>query len=85
MSKLVKYLSVPSVVAGVLALNNPPAFACGGISDVGCNLTHGGLSPSNIVKQGEEAPQDIGHPAEKAGRAPADAPRPRPTPAVKDR
>ncbi len=61
-------LSAVSLVALVSATNNPPAFACGGIFDARCNLSHGGLSPSNIGKQAEKAGQDVGHTAEKAAQ-----------------
>jgi hypothetical protein len=45
----------------------PAAFACGGIFDP-CSLTHGGLSPGNIFKQGEKAVQDTGKTLEKASQ-----------------
>lgn len=58
----VKDLSaIASIVAGVLAFNSAPVFACGGIFDAACNLSHGGLSPSNIQKQAEKAGQDATH------------------------
>jgi hypothetical protein len=34
-----------------MALAVTPAFACSGILDIKCNLTHGGLSPGVIAKQ----------------------------------
>jgi Domain of unknown function (DUF4157) len=44
------------------------AFACGGIFDVACNVTHGGMSPGNIVKQTEKAGQDTINTVAKAGQ-----------------
>jgi hypothetical protein len=49
------------------------AFACGGIFDVACNVTHGGLSPGNIVKQTEKAGQDTANTVAKAGQDVANA------------
>jgi hypothetical protein len=39
-----------------LSMSN--VLACGGFFDAKCNLTHGGLSPSNILKQTQQAAQD---------------------------
>jgi len=50
-----------------------PAFACGGIFDVACNVTHGGLSPGNIVKQTQKAGQDTANTVAKAGQDVANA------------
>jgi len=44
------------------------AFACGGIFDVACNLSHGGLSPDNIARQTEKAVQDTANTVQKAGQ-----------------
>lgn len=63
-----KHSYLASAAAFVLAVSSAPGFACGGVFDVGCNLSHGGLSPSNLGKQAEKAGQDIGHTAEKAGQ-----------------
>jgi hypothetical protein len=42
------------------------AFACGGVFDVACNLTHGGMSPDNIARQAQKAGQDIANTGAKA-------------------
>jgi hypothetical protein len=52
------------IQAGLLILLNAlvpasPAFACGGIFDVACNLQHGGMSPGNIANQTKKAGQDV--------------------------
>lgn len=44
------------------------AFACGGIFDAACNLSHGGLSPGNIAKQTQQAGQDTINTVAKAGQ-----------------
>ena len=49
------------------------AFACGGVLDVGCNVTHGGLSPGNIAKQTQKAGQDAANAVAKAGQDVANA------------
>lgn len=49
------------------------AFACGGIFDVACNVTHGGMSPGNIVKQTQQAGQDAANTVAKAGQDVANA------------
>jgi hypothetical protein len=49
------------------------AFACGGIFDVACNVTHGGLSPGNIVKQTEKVGQDAANTVAKANQDVANA------------
>jgi hypothetical protein len=49
------------------------SYACGGIFDAACNLTHGGLSPNNIAKQGEKAVQDTANTVAKAGQDVANA------------
>jgi hypothetical protein len=49
------------------------AFACGGVFDAACNVTHGGLSPSNIAKQTQKAGQDAGNTVAKAGQDVANA------------
>lgn len=49
------------------------AFACGGIFDAKCNLTHGGLSPGNIAKQTQKAGQDAANAVAKAGQDVANA------------
>jgi len=51
---------VSAIVAGLLAFNSAPVFACGGVFDVACNLQNGGMSPSNIGKQLDKAGQDAG-------------------------
>jgi hypothetical protein len=61
-------LPIALLVALSASIAPSVTFACGGIFDVGCNLTHGGLSPDNIVKQGEKAVQDTGKTLEKAGQ-----------------
>jgi uncharacterized protein DUF4157 len=35
------------------AIGSTKAFACGGIFDVACNLSHGGMSPQNLQRQGQ--------------------------------
>lgn len=37
----------------ISALRSSSAFACGGIFDAACNLSHGGLSPKNLANQGQ--------------------------------
>jgi hypothetical protein len=49
------------------------AFACGGILDAACNLSHGGLSPSNIAKQTQKAGEDTVSTVAKAGQDVANA------------
>jgi hypothetical protein len=54
-------ISVSRIALGIsLSVLMPAstAFACGGVFDVACNLSHGGLSPNNIQKQVEKAGQD---------------------------
>lgn len=57
----------------VVSLGAPPAIACGGIFDVACNLSNGGLSPGNIGEQLGQAGEDIGSTVDKAGQDVADA------------
>lgn len=45
------------IVLGIFG--NSPAFACGGILDVICNLNNGGLSPENIANQTRESVQNV--------------------------
>jgi hypothetical protein len=49
------------------------ALACGGVFDVACNLSHGGLSPNNIIKQTQKAGQDTANTVAKAGQDVANA------------
>jgi hypothetical protein len=60
------------VSSGALSLS-PPALACGGFLDAACNLSHGGLSPGNVVKQVEHAGQDTINTVQKAGQDVANA------------
>jgi hypothetical protein len=66
------FLITLSMALGPLSMASP-AFACGGIFDAKCNLTHGGLSPSNIGKQVGKAGQDTVNTVEKAGQDVANA------------
>ncbi len=62
-------VGVLAVALGILLSAFIPAsaaFACGGIFDVGCNLSHGGLSPDNVAKQAQQAAQDAANAVEKA-------------------
>jgi hypothetical protein len=68
-----KYFSMASLVAGVLVFNTAPAFACGGVFDVACNVTHGGLDPHNIQVQTQKAAQDAANAAAKAAQDTANA------------
>jgi hypothetical protein len=49
------------------------AFACGGVFDVACNLSHGGMSPDNIARQTQKAGQDAANAVAKAGQDVANA------------
>jgi hypothetical protein len=49
------------------------AFACGGILDAACNLSHGGMSPDNIARQTQKAGQDVTNTVAKAGQDVANA------------
>lgn len=51
-------LRLYAIVAFLVA---SPAFACGGIFDVECNLNNGGLSPENLGHQAEIIGQDVGN------------------------
>jgi hypothetical protein len=51
----------------LLFINN--AAACGGVFDVACNVTHGGLSPSNLLNQGIKSGQDLNNAANAARNA----------------
>jgi hypothetical protein len=42
----------------LLFLSTSNGFACGGFFDAACNLTHGGLSPQNLERQGHKVLQD---------------------------
>lgn len=57
--------SAASTIGGGLMIS--PAAACGGFFDAGCNLSHGGLSPQNIVKQTAQAATDTREAVAKAG------------------
>ncbi|MBC9879925.1 hypothetical protein G8O24_21525 [Bradyrhizobium sp. INPA01-394B] len=48
--RIAKFYLASAAVVG-MAFHSPSALACGGVFDVGCNLSNGGLSPGNIVKQ----------------------------------
>ncbi|MET4373277.1 hypothetical protein ABIA99_005999 [Bradyrhizobium sp. LB12.1] len=63
-----KRIFVPllSTTAILIPFIGSPASACGGIFDAACNLSHGGLSPSNVVKQTVKAADDVGKTGEKA-------------------
>jgi hypothetical protein len=50
-----------------------PAFPCGGIFDVGCNLQHGGMSPQNMGNQAGIIVNQTTNAAAKAGQDVANA------------
>ncbi|WP_245427946.1 eCIS core domain-containing protein [Roseiarcus fermentans] len=52
----------------LLFLSPSKGMACGGFFDAQCNLTHGGLSPSNISTQAQQAAQDTVNTIAKAQR-----------------
>lgn len=57
-----------SVVAALLSGSLIyPAAACGGIFDVACNLSHGGMDPGNVAKQTAKALDDTRESVAKAG------------------
>ncbi len=49
------------------------AYSCGGVFDVACNLSHGGMSPGNIAQQTQKAAQDTANAVTKAGQDVANA------------
>jgi hypothetical protein len=81
MSRLKLEKRSPQILAAPIALGialgalsiASPALACGGIFDVACNLSHGGLSPGNIGTQVGKAGQDTINTVQKAGQDVADA------------
>lgn len=68
-----KYSLGWAVMALALASSASPASACGGIFDVACNVTHGGLNPGNIAKQTQKTGQDVANTVAKAGQDVANA------------
>jgi hypothetical protein len=57
----------------LLIFSSSNGFACGGIFDAGCNLTHGGMSPGNILRQTQKAGQDTVNTVAKAQQDVANA------------
>jgi Domain of unknown function (DUF4157) len=72
--KFSKYLNRVSIASAALGVAlgattvSSPAFACGGIFDAACNLSHGGISPNNIAKQVGKASQDTVNTVTKAAQ-----------------
>ena len=62
-----------AVVVSCLFMPVSKVYACGGVFDVACNLSHGGLSPSNIAKQAQKAGSDTVNTVQKAGQDVANA------------
>jgi hypothetical protein len=73
--RLIKIMMLQSALGILLSALIPAStgFACGGVFDVACNVTHGGMSPGNIVKQTEKAGQDTVNTVAKAGQDVANA------------
>ena len=57
----------------VSAIRSSSSFACGGIFDAACNLSHGGLSPKNLGNQGQIILDQAGHVLTEAEVGPAGA------------
>lgn len=68
MSSHLRSLLSTTVLTGLLIGVAPhQGLACGGVFDVACNLSHGGLSPGNVAKETAKAADDVGKTVAKAG------------------
>lgn len=69
MTKLILISGVAiAAFISIIPFTASPAFSCGGLFDVACNLSHGGLSPDNIGRQVGKAGQDTVNTIQKAGQ-----------------
>lgn len=61
-ARMSKHVRQVVITVGIIAASlspGSPVRACGGIFDVACNLSHGGLSPGNIARQTQDAVQNV--------------------------